>query len=283
MIVQFRSNLQTTSRLAGLAIAREANRLLAWDAGHRLYLWDLDGKLRHDHTVPVPIAAAGICDDGNRIVAASKNGQLWWFDGSLQLLFDHAVDFEPVAVALESFGNHLVVSNRDRHTHLFNANGQLEARVETPKALNFLTFIPSQTRFVGAADFGLIACFDARGESVWQHVIVSHIGSICVDGMGQAVWVACFTDGLRRFDPFGKERDVVRTQGSCRLSCCDFDGTMLLTGQEPSSLSLLKPDGKVLSSYTLSRHAAFLVMDALGERGAFASPDGQVTLFALQN
>lgn len=283
MIVQPAGTVQTASRLSGLALAREANRLIAWDAAQQLYLWDLDGKPRGRHTVPVPISSVCICDDGSRIVAACRNGQLWWFDGDLRLLFDHAVDSEPLAVALESFGGYLAVSDRVRRTQLFTATGQLQAMVETPKALHFLAFVPAQTRFVGAADFGLIACFDARGASVWQQVVVSHIGSICVDGMGQAVWVACFTDGLRRFDPHGKERDALRTRGSCRLTCCDFDGTLLLTGQEPASLSLLKPDGRVLSSYTMPRHAAFLVMDALGERGAFAPTDGQVTLFTLQN
>jgi len=283
MIVQPLATVKTLARLSGLALAREANCLLAWDAGQKLYLWDLDGKPRGQQTAPVPISAVGISDDGSRIVAASRNGQLWWFDGNLQLLFDHAADIEPVALALESFGGALAVSSRSRQTHLYNATGQLQATIETPKALQFLSFVPSQTRLVGAADFGLIACFDARGQTVWQQVVVSHIGSICVDGMGQAVWAACYTDGLRRFDPHGKEREVVRTGSSCRLTCCDFDGAMLLTSQEPASLSLLKPDGRVLSSYTMSRHAAFLVMDALGERGAFAPADGQVTLFAVQN
>ncbi len=283
MTVQPIATVETTARLCGLALARETGRLLAWDAGQRLYLWNLEGKSLGNQNLPVPLAAAQITDDGQRIAAAAKNGQLWWFDGDLQFLFDQSLGFEPVGLALEALGQYLVVSDRDRRAHLLSVSGEQRSVVETPKALRFLTFVPSQTRFVGAGEVGLIACFDAQGKSVWQQVVVSHIGSICTDGMGQSVWVACYTEGLHRFDPNGKDRGVLRTRGSCRLACCDFDGTVLLTAEEPASLSLLKSDGTVLGSYAIParRSAAFLVLDALGERGAYAAADGPIMLFSL--
>ena len=128
----------------------------------------------------------------------------------------------------------------------------------------------------------LIACFDAQGARIWQNVVVSHIGSICTDGTGKSVWVACYTDGLRCFDAHGRERDAVRTQGSCRTACCDFDGTLLLVAEESARLSLLKCDGTVLGSYAMPRNAAFVVLDGLGERGAFAPATGPITLFELK-
>jgi hypothetical protein len=153
---------------------------------------------------------------------------------------------------------------------------------------------------MGAADFGLVAAFDAQGTQLWRQVLVSHIGSICVDGLGQSVWLACYTDGLRRLNaatgqqqPMGKSSARADAAVSCRLACCDYDGKLIVTAEEstgrtlnPSSapsgsLSLLKPDGTVLGSYALLRPSAHLVVDALGRHGACAPAEGPISLFTL--
>jgi hypothetical protein len=281
MILQPTATVQTEAHLCGLSLARETERLLAWDADQRLYLWDLDGKSLGRQSLPTPLAAAQIADDGQHILAAFRNGQLWWFNGRLQFLYEQVLDFEPLAVALEAFGQWLAISDRHRRTHLLSANGVQEKVLETPKALRHLAFVASEPRFFGAADVGLLASFDSSGARLWQQVVVSSIGSITVDGAGETLWAACYTDGIRRFDMQGRECAVLRTQGSCRLVCSDYDGTVLLAGEEPARLSLLKSDGAVLGSYAMPRNAAHLVLDALGERGAFAPAQGPITLFAL--
>jgi hypothetical protein len=274
------ATVQTAGRLGGLILCREAGRLVAWDAARQLAVWDLDGRSRGQLTLPVAIAAAAASEDGRCVVVATANNHLWWYDGALQLLFDQPLDFAPLAAALEPLGQYLVLTDGQQRTYLFTHRGQRLWAVETPRPLRQVVFVPGMPRFVGAADFGVVVCLDAKAQTVWRHGPVCHLGGLCSDGPGTATLVACFSDGIRHYDAAGRERQIA-TRAPCRLVACDYDGKLLLAALDPGSLSLLKPDGRVLSTLSLPRNAAAVALDALGERGAFALADGQVTLFQV--
>ncbi len=55
----------TDAPLLGLALAREAGLLLAWDEGGHLYLIGPDGERRLTSRAPDKIVSAAISDDGS--------------------------------------------------------------------------------------------------------------------------------------------------------------------------------------------------------------------------
>ena len=54
----------TDSPLKGMALAREAGTILAWDEGNQLYLFDVKGESLSYSRVPSRILAGAISDEG---------------------------------------------------------------------------------------------------------------------------------------------------------------------------------------------------------------------------
>src|SRR5206468_5542369 len=73
----------TEAPLAGLALAREAGHILAWDDAHNLYVLDLAGRQILSTRAPVPLCLAAISDDGKQIVVTSRDGDIWWLGDKL--------------------------------------------------------------------------------------------------------------------------------------------------------------------------------------------------------
>ena len=57
----------TDSPLKGMALAREAGTILAWDEGNQLYLLDVQGESLSFSRVPHRILAGAISDEGSVI------------------------------------------------------------------------------------------------------------------------------------------------------------------------------------------------------------------------
>ncbi len=270
------------ARLIGLALAREANRLLAWDEGRSLYLWDLDGKLHARHTLLQPPLRAAISDDGGQVLVADRAGGLTWLDHALQLRFSH----DPPAlgrvmeVALEALGQYAAISTAEQRTFILTRTGQPVATIETPRPLKHLAFVSSLGCLLGAADFGYVGGFDAKGQRVWQEAPVSHIGAIDADGAGQA-WLACFSNGVQRYDSCGRNLGILVTPQPCRLVRVDWAGERILVCDDAGTLSLLKADGAVLGELPTNRAVSALCLGALGDIGAYAHAEGTLTLVEL--
>ena len=71
----------TESPLKGMAFAREAGRILAWDEGNQLYLLSAQGESLSFSRVPHRITAGAISDEGS-LIALLGEGE----DASLMLL-----------------------------------------------------------------------------------------------------------------------------------------------------------------------------------------------------
>src|SRR3954447_20550907 len=71
----------TDAPLKGMAFAREAGRILAWDEGNQLYLLNAQGESLSFSRVPHRIAAGAISDEGS-LIALLGDGD----DASLMLL-----------------------------------------------------------------------------------------------------------------------------------------------------------------------------------------------------
>src|SRR6516162_2081915 len=62
----------TESPLKGLALAREAGTILAWDEGNQLYLLNVQGESLSTSRVPNRIQAGAISDEGSLIALLTE-------------------------------------------------------------------------------------------------------------------------------------------------------------------------------------------------------------------
>lgn len=267
----------TDARLGGLSLAREARRLLAWDEARNLYLWRLEGGPPARHTHLQPIVRAAISDDGGAILLADAHAQLSWLTGEMHLRFSLPIDFRPLQLAVEPLGRRVAVSDPERLTLVFDSSGKQIATLETPRPLRHLAFVPSETCLIGAADYGYVGCFDAAGRCLWRDAPVSHVGSLCVDGAG-VITLACFSNGLQRYERTGKHLGTLSTPWPCRLAAADWDGGRILVAGDAGSLSLLKADGAVIGEHPTNRPISALALGALGEVGAYGHAHGEVVV-----
>lgn len=272
---------RTDARLLGLSLAREAGLLLSWDAAQRVVLWDLAGQVRARNSVHFPLAAAAISDDGSRIVLAGAGGELWWLNPELRLQLDQKIDSSPLTVALDPLGLYAAVSSDDRRTRLISRSGAEVCKFESPRPLVHLLFLHTRPLLVAAADYGFVAAFDPTGNCLWRHAPVSHVGSLHSDGVGDHLLLASFSGGIERCTWMGQRLHPLSTAQPCRLALCDYNYARILMASESATLALLNSEGRVISNLDLSTSALALVLDALGNWGAFGLADGTVTFVEI--
>src|SRR5262249_53406119 len=156
-----------------------------------------------------------------------------------------------LAVALDPFGRRIAVADAGGHVSLFDRRGRQLARVETPRPLRHLAFVPEAPRLVGCADLGLLACFDPAGHCLWREGLVGHVGALAGAGAGGRTALACFSEGLRFSALAGRKEGGVAPPEPCRLVALSYDGGRLLVGGLGNRLLLLDRDGQTLESLTL--------------------------------
>ncbi len=262
--------------LCGLALAREKGLLLAWDERGGLYLVNRRGE-RQAHR-PLPAAATSACaaDDASAYAAVGAHGEICWLAPDLAPRWQRALSRPAVAAALDPFGQYLAVAEDGGRLHVLDRHGRRVMSTETARPLHHLAFVPAAPFLVGCADFGLVACFDLSGKCVWRVGLVAHAGSLAVSGDGGVILVACFTEGLQRYNLSGQSQGRWNVGEPCRLAALTFDGAWALATGLGHRLLLVDRKGRVHTSHELEQPAVGLALGALGETAYAALADGRV-------
>ena len=260
----------------GLALAREKGWVLAWDTQDWLYLLDQAGERQAQWHAPGKLAAAACADDGSAYVAVGSQGEIWWLAPDLSSRWERSVPQSVTALAVDSFGQYLAVADAGSHLSLFDCQGKPGIRVQTPRPLYHLAFVPTAPFLVAGSDYGLAACFDLKGKLVWRDGPVAHIGSLAVSGSGESVILACFTEGLQRYSLSGKNLGRQSLTEACRLAAVTFDGSHLLVAGMGARLHWLDAEYKILSTYALEKPAVAMGLAPLGDRAVIAGADGSL-------
>jgi hypothetical protein len=260
--------------LSGLTSARERGWLLAWDAGGAVTLLDGSGTEVGGLRLTPPLAAVACADDGSAL-AVLAGERLLLLGSDLAVRWERRLD-GGTALAVEAFGQYLAVALSSGSLQVLDRRGQTISSTTTPRPLRFLGFAAEKPLLIGAADFGLVACFDLRGRWFWRDGLVARVGSLDVCGSGQAA-LACFSDGLVRYGPDGVKQPPL-TIGFVRRAALSYDGASLLSLGQGKEVRLRQRNGTVLGEWEADAEPLGLVLDALGRRAALAFADGRVQL-----
>ncbi len=160
----------TDSPLKGMALAREAGTILAWDEGNQLYLFDLQGDSLSCSRVPRPILAGAISDDGSLIVLLvnSNDSGLMFLDADLSVEQQKPAPSDATFLTIDPHGRYVAVGTRHGLLHLINRYGRPAGGIETVETIAHLCFVADQPMAIGAAAMGMmlgVAIEPARGRA----------------------------------------------------------------------------------------------------------------------
>jgi hypothetical protein len=275
-------SLDLQVRARGLTLAREKGWLLLWDEKRWLYLVNRSGVRQAQVRLGDGVTAACCADDGSAYAAVGPEREVRWLAPDLTVRWEQTVPQRAVAAALDPFGQYLAVADARGHLHLFDRHSRPVCQVQTARPLHHLAFVPAAPYLLGSADYGLVACFDLMGRCVWVDGLVAHIGSLAVRGDGTEIMLACYTEGLQRYNLMGKNRGRLSVAEPCRLAALSFDGRLILVAGLSNRLLLLDRQGRTLCEHPLDQPAVAVVLGALGESAAAALADGRLVGLEVQ-
>lgn len=260
----------------GLALARERGWTLVWDDKHWLYLLNHAGAVQSQSNLAGGIAAAAVAEDGSAYAAVGAKGEIYWLAPDLMPRWEKTFPNPAVAVALDPFGQYLAASDSKGLLRIYDRLGRAVCKLETPRPLHHLAFVPGAAMLVAAADYGLVAAFDLSGKWLWRDGLVAHVGSLSVTGGGDVIAFACFSEGIQRYDRAGKRLEARMLSGPVRLASLSFDGERLLVSYMNKQVHLLDADGRELGDLNVERSVTGLALAALADRAVVCLSGGTV-------
>lgn len=268
--------------LRGLALARETQALLLWSKSNWLYLLNRLGQRQAQVQLPEGLVAACCADDGSSYVAIGATGDIWWLAPDLTVRWQRTVPHRTVAAALDPFGQYLAVADVRGNLYGFDRHSRTVFQVSNPRPLHYLAFVPAAPFLVGCADYGLVVCLDPLGRCVWRDGLVAHVGALTVSGDGEQILLACYTEGLQRYDLRGRNQGRVAVGEPCYLAALSFEGGFTLAASLSSRLLLLDRNLQTLCTQAFDQPAVDLALTPLGDAAVVALADGRVLGLEVQ-
>jgi hypothetical protein len=262
-------------RPRGLALAREKGWILAWDEKDRLHLFDRKGARQAQKHIP-PMLTATCADDASAYAATGSRGQVWWLAPDLTVRWEQTLAHRLVTAALDPFGQYLALADGHGNVYVLDRHGRPVSQFQSQRPLHHLAFVPAAPFLIGSADYGLVTCFELTGRCVWRDGLVAHIGSLAVSSDGSQIMLACFTEGVQRYNLAGKNKGRLHLSEPCRLVTLSFAGSLLLVAGLSHRILLHDRKGRVLCDHELSKPAVGLALTALGDRAVAALADGRL-------
>ena len=283
----------TDSPLKGMALAREAGAILAWDEGNQLYLFDIKGESLSNSRVPTPILAGAISDDGGLIalLVDAEDSGLLLLDADFSVEQQKPAPSDASFVTIDPHGRYVAVGTRHGVLHLINRYGRPAGRLETQETISHFCFVPDRAIAIVAASFGMmagVALDPARDgsrldtEILWQERHDVHRGTSgrqrrWFDGPGQLLHAR--HPAIR---PEGPQRGLLspRRDGHRMPSPTSRAGRSSQRRIE-GELALMNSAGNVRWRTTLPRAITALEMDPLGRFIVYGHATGEIVRLDL--
>ncbi len=280
----------TDAPLKGLALAREAGTILAWDERDRLYLFDLLGQHRSVSQAPGSLITGAISDDGSLIALLGAGSRLWLLDADLGIIADRTAPPDAHCVSIDPHGRYVAVATRLSLTQFFTRHGKQAGRFETLQALSHVVFVANRPILIGAATYGMIVGLELspagggsrlEAEVLWQEALMSNVGRLATTGDGGVILASCFTHGVQRYDLKGRNEGAYHLGGTASHAVPDYAGRVFAVTTLEGELAVLNSGGNIRWKTVLSRPAIGLETDPLGRFLIYGQATGEITRLDL--
>lgn len=262
---------------AGVALARESGAVLAWDVQNRLTVIHRSGAVVAEAVQVNSLLAAAIADDGSAIAVADDHS-LARMSPELSLRWRQPLGSRPTALALETLGQFAAVADSNNSVHFFDASGRpFGSSITAPRALYHVRVPPESQTLFAAADFGLVVAVDLTARSIlWQDNPVIHLGDLDVAAGGEVVALACFSEGIRRFDRTHHVMPSIATPQPCRYVAMSYSGSRFLAGSIVGSIAGLDDRGALRFEQSFEQMIVGVQLSPLADVAVIAMSDGRV-------
>ena len=281
----------TDSPLKGLAMAREAGTILAWDEGNQLYLFDLHGDSLSQSRVPGPVLSGAISDEGGLIalLVEGPETELLLLDADFSARDQKVAPTDSAFVKVDPHGRYVAIGTRHGLLHLINRYGRPAGRIETLDTIAHFCFVPDRSIAIGAAAFGMmlaVALDPGRAgrldaEILWQERLMSSVGRLAVSGDGGMILASCYTLGIQKYDLRGRNEGSYHLGGTVSHAVPDFPGRSIAAATLEGELAVMNSAGNVRWRTTLPRPATALEMDPLGRYVVYGHATGEIVRLDL--
>jgi hypothetical protein len=281
----------TDSPLKGLALAREAATILAWDEGDQVYLLDTRGEHRSVSRAPDKIVAATISDCGTLVALLVERSRLLLLSADLETIADRSAPPDAQAVAVDPHGRYVVVASRINVNQFYTRFGKPAGKFATRQPLAHLSFVPDRAFLLGAAAFGSLIGVELRGgagsgrlgaEVVWDEALLSNVGRLTTSGDGGLILASCYAHGVQRYDLRGRNEGAYHLGGTAAHAVSDFPGRLIAVATLEGELVILSPGGQVRWRKGLPRPAKALEADPLGRFLIYGQATGEIVRLDLE-
>lgn len=270
---------QLQNPVRGLSLARETDSLLAWDEGNWLYFFNHAGQRQAQVRFSAAVIQACSSDDGSAVAVIAADG-LYWLGPDLAVRRQQACN-APLTLAVDPFGHYAVVADNRGKASVFNSLGEKVGQLSAPRAFHHLAFLATAPVIAGCADLGFVGCFNLQGQTLWRHGLVANAGGLASAGDGSIILVACFSEGLQRYNLEGSAVGRITVAHPCRLVCVSFDGQQILTAGMGSTLLLIDKEGNELGSWQGEQALAAITCGALGDYAIAGDANGAIRKLAV--
>jgi hypothetical protein len=280
----------TDSPLRGLALAREAATILAWDEGEQVYLLDTHGRHRSVSRCPGRILAAAISDDGRLIALLVEGSRLLWLSADLEPIADRSAPPDAQALAVDPHGRYVLVATRLSVNHFYTRYGRPAGKFETRQPLAQLAFVPDRPFLLGAAPLGSIVGVELRAGTsgrlaaniAWEEAVLSNVGRLTTSGDGGVILACCYAHGVQRYNLRGRNEGAYHLGGTAAQATVDFAGRVIAVATLEGELVILSPGGQVRWRTGLARPAIALEADPLGRFVIYGQATGEIVRIDLE-
>jgi hypothetical protein len=275
----------TDAPLKGMALAREAGSVFAWDEADQLYRIDARGQFQSVARAPGKILHGAISDDGTLVALVGEGSRLWLLDGDFELMHDRSSIADPLSIAIDPHGRYVAVGSKMNVVQFYSRYAKLSGKFETKQPLSSLVFIPDRMFLVGIGAYGSLSGIELAprgsngaldGETVWYEALMSSTGRLATTGDGQIILVSCYTHGIQRYDLEGRSEGAYHLGGSAAHAVPDFAGRSIAVATLEGELAILSGAGNVRWRKTLNRPAMALETDALGRYLVYGQATGEI-------
>ncbi|WP_437226928.1 YncE family protein [Planctomicrobium sp. SH661] len=257
-------HVPVSGTLTSLAYSREAGDLFAASDSQQITRIDPFGKVVAVADLPDSIVGLSWSDDGSRGAAIVGDDVVLRLGRDLQVIQKINLPDVCLSVAVSPYGNHLAVSLANGTTLIYNERKRRIAQFETLRPLAFLRFCTSEAILFGAAEHGLICCFNLAGAPIWQQTNWSNVGRLCLTGDGDLLYLASFGHGIQTFDGDGAAVGSYVLEGTVHRIDASYEPGRLVAATIERSLYWLNAGGEMLWSTQVDDDIADLICDPFG-------------------
>jgi len=262
--------------LASLAYARETGETFIADASRALSRLDGQGELASLTRLPRSARLLAVSDDGQWGAAVVEDGTVYRFDRGLEGVWEMELSEPCLAIAMSPFGNHLAAALADGQTEIFNERKRRIACFETVRPLASLQFCVQSPVLYGAAEHGLVGCYDLSGADLWQERFWSNVGDLCTTGDGDLIYLAGSTHGIQTLDGDGDNVGAYVIEGTVRQVACSYEPYRLAASSVERQFFWINSDGEVLWVADTPTDVVEIACDAFGTAAICGMEDGAV-------